>query len=54
MKREHCNGCVYWKSAGGYRTSARFCHHLLETGKRRVEVGGICRSRTPKEGKERA
>lgn len=47
MKKE-CKGCVYWRSAqgGGVGDVLHVCHHLLDTGKRRVEKDGKCISRT--------
>ena len=45
--QEQCVGCVYWKSgAGGHENTTLFmCHHLLETGKRRIDQNGVCLSR---------
>ena len=41
-----CKSCIYWLGFdGGRRRYACFCHYLLITGKRRVEVDGICESR---------
>ena len=37
-----CKSCQYWRSVWG--NSPAVCHHLLDTGKRRVEVGGVCKS----------
>lgn len=48
MDSQKCNGCVYWQKAqstGGNEESLHICHHLLETGKRRVEQDGQCLSR---------
>lgn len=49
--QEQCKGCVYWKSgAGGAMWEAMYmCHHLLVTGKRRVDKDGECLSKTTKE-----
>lgn len=38
MDREQCKGCAYFKTAHGGNGAYRFCHHLLDTGKRR-QVG---------------
>ena len=45
-----CKGCHYWLSgSGGYPGGGvKLCHHLLYTGKRRVEVDGVCLSRAAK------
>lgn len=41
-----CKSCIYWQGYDGIsRRHLCFCHHLLITGKRRVEVDGICESR---------
>ena len=55
MKKE-CIGCVFWKKAyatGGTEGSLHMCHHLLETGKRRVEKDGKCISRTTERMKKK-
>ncbi len=47
--QEQCIGCVFWKKAsltGGTEGSLHVCHHLLETGKRRIDQDGVCLSRT--------
>ena len=45
---KRCKGCVYWKSAqgGGTEGTLHICHHLLETGKRRIDQDGKCLSKT--------
>lgn len=46
--QKQCKGCVFWKKAsatGGTENSLHACHHLLETGKRRIEKDGKCLSR---------
>ena len=50
-----CKECYYWRTAGCGTAfnSAKFCHHLLETGKRRVEVDGMCKSLLPLTKKKR-
>jgi hypothetical protein len=48
-----CEKCEYWSGANGGH-SFSFCHHLLWTDKRRVEVDGVCRSFEPRrKGKKR-
>lgn len=46
MKKE-CIGCVFWKNTytTGCENSLHACHHLLETGKRRIDKDGVCLSR---------
>lgn len=39
---QKCDGCDFWQNSGG--EGFRFCHHLLITGKRRVEENGVCMS----------
>jgi hypothetical protein len=49
MNREQCNGCVYFKSAGGEPDAIKFCHYLLHTGQRRkVGQDDVCLSRSKK------
>jgi hypothetical protein len=50
-----CRKCYYWRTAGsGVATnSMKFCHHLLETKVRRVEVDGVCLSLLPTSVKKR-
>ena len=45
---ERCRGCVYWRaSAGGANYESMYmCHHLLDTGKRRIDQDGKCLSKT--------
>lgn len=46
MNREQCNGCAYFKAAGGEPDAIRFCHYMLRTGQRRkVGENEICLSR---------
>ena len=43
--QKQCQGCLYWKGArSGMGTM--MCHHMLETGKRRIDQDGKCLSRT--------
>lgn len=35
-----CLACLYWQPPHGSSTSFRFCHHLLDTGKRRKRGDG--------------
>lgn len=48
-----CNSCHYWITGGGGYTGGggKFCHHLLHTGKRRVEIDGVCMSLVPRKRK---
>lgn len=42
---KQCLFCVYWTGSNGHDAiQLKFCHHLLYTGKRRVEVDGVCQS----------
>lgn len=43
---KQCNGCVFWRPAMGGTRGAKFCHHLLDTDKRKVVVNEICQSRS--------
>ena len=47
---KRCEGCVYWRSAqgGGVGDVLHICHHLLDTGKRRIDKDGKCLSKTTK------
>lgn len=46
MNRKQCKGCDYFRSSAG-GSDMRFCHHLLDTGKRRkVGENEICLSKT--------
>lgn len=47
-KMERCRGCVYWRSSTGGQgiPSLYLCHHLLDTGKRRIDQDGECLSKT--------
>jgi len=47
--QKQCNGCVYWKTARTGSADSFMCHHLLVTGKRRIDQDGVCLSRTPEE-----
>lgn len=34
-----CEQCYYWRSMSGYWNTGMFCcHHMLDTGKRRVQI----------------
>ena len=46
-----CKSCRWWKSGagGGTENALMFCHHLLETDKRRAVVDGECLSYQKKE-----
>ena len=46
MEKKQCNGCIYWRAAGGAGLE-NCCHCLLDTGKRRVRDGEKCLSYTP-------
>lgn len=50
--KKQCKDCEYWLSVNGMRhhNEMHFCHHLLKTGKRRVEVNGVCKSQSRKGG----
>lgn len=37
--------CIHWRSLGGSPNNMHACHHLLDTGKRRVVKDGLCMSR---------
>ena len=43
---EQCKKCRYWKNAHGsyVKHSSKFCHYMFDTGKRRVEIDGVCKS----------
>lgn len=42
---KQCKNCAYWTGVTGSNgTNMHFCHHILHTGKRRVEVDGVCQS----------
>lgn len=45
--QKQCIGCVYWKTARDGAIDSFMCHHLLVTGKRRIDQDGVCLSRTP-------
>lgn len=38
-----CKDCQYWRAAWG-TSELHLCNYLLDTGKRRVEVNGVCKS----------
>lgn len=45
--QKQCKGCIYFKmSSGNSGTGTRMCHHLLVTGRRRVDNDGVCGSKT--------
>lgn len=49
---KQCNTCRYWHSLSGWTGGvSKACNHLLETGRRRVEVDGVCKSCTGKKRK---
>ena len=50
LNTEQCEGCIYWRSANGYKRETCFCHHLLDTGRRRVDIDGECQSGCKKGG----
>lgn len=57
MNREQCKGCVYWRGASARydALTSKCCHHLLDTGKRRVVAEDeTCLSRSTKRGKKLA
>ena len=44
---KQCEKCVYWKGVNGGCNKVHlyhFCSYYLDTGKRRVEIDGICKS----------
>ena len=45
--QKQCKGCIYFKpSSGNSGAGTLMCHHLLITGKRRIDNDGVCESRT--------
>lgn len=49
MNTEQCKGCGYYRTSSGAVGDIHFCHHLLDTGKRRqVGENEICLSRAEK------
>lgn len=50
---ERCHDCKYWRNGGSSYSgsnSVKFCHHLLETEKRRqVDTDGLCLSQVKRE-----
>lgn len=43
--KKQCRKCEYWTGCNGHSIGENcFCHHLLYTEKRRVEVDGVCQS----------
>ena len=45
--QKQCKGCIYLKGANGRSgTGTIMCHHMLETGKRRIDNNGVCGSKT--------
>lgn len=51
MNRKQCKDCAYFRSSAG-GSDMKFCHHLLDTGKRRkVGENEICLSKTKKSAK---
>lgn len=47
---EQCETCLFWHGVNGQRgrESTIFCNYLLEMGRRRTEVNGVCESYLPK------
>ena len=41
---ERCKKCIYWRPMAKGVSAASCCHHLLDTGNRRMEVAGVCKS----------
>lgn len=41
---KRCDSCLYWRSLSSGNECYCACHHLLDTGKRRVEEDGVCKS----------
>ena len=39
---KQCKKCGFWRDGQGGNTGFCFCHHLLDTGKRRVYKGSHC------------
>jgi hypothetical protein len=48
---KQCEKCKYWGDVHHAKAGLHFCHHLLETGKRRVQVDGVCMSQKKRRGK---
>lgn len=48
---KQCKQCKYWGDVHHAFTGMCFCHHLLETKKRRVQVDGVCLSQKKRRGK---
>lgn len=45
--QKQCKGCIYFKpSSGNSGAGTLMCHHMLITGKRRIDNDGVCESRT--------
>lgn len=43
--QKQCIGCMYWRGANGSSgLGTYFCHHMLDTGKRRIDIEGKCHS----------
>ena len=54
LDNDQCRTCVYWKNGNGSYDgwNIRFCHHLLDTDKRRVILDdGSCGSHKKREKK---
>ena len=47
---KQCKHCFRWRGANGENAASKmkFCNHMLDTGKRRVEVDGVCKSFLPR------
>ena len=52
---KQCEKCIYWYDMRGSKDHEEsFCHYMLNTGNRRVEIDGVCQSRcTDKRKKKR-
>lgn len=53
-KYPYCETCRFWKRLDNYgnpQTGARACHHLLDTGRRKIDDNIKCESYTRRENK---
>ena len=48
---KRCKKCIYWRGANRTPNAFSYCNHLLDTGKRRVQVDGVCLSQVKRRGK---
>ena len=41
-----CKTCWYWRNAQGSHAnnSMKFCHYMVYTRRRRVDIDGVCKS----------